>query len=153
MKRASERLGALHGVCKILVAGWPPPIPDLPEDQRQSRKRFTGLTAGGHELGGVRNQAHVLARRARAILPDHLIVFEVADARPVGGMNSFPEVSSSGGLARSVNPLLPRSNEADGIWRLQFFQGRAPRPIAEERHGHPDDGSGNDHPEQYGGAH
>ena len=41
-------------------------------------------------------------------------------------MNGFPEVSARGGLAGSVNPLLPRSNEGDGFGRLQFFQGRAP---------------------------
>src|SRR5258708_12887650 len=96
LKLASERLNTSHGVCKILIAGWPPPVPELLKSHRQSRKRFPGFPARRRELRGVGNRAHVLTRRARAILPHHAAVFQVRDTCPVPRMNTLPQISPPG---------------------------------------------------------
>src|SRR5258707_10663420 len=148
LKLASERLNTSHGVCKILIAGWPPPVPDSLKSHRQSRKRFPGFPARKRELRGARNRAHVLTWRARAILPHHPAVFQVRDARPVRRMNGFPEISTHGGFPGNPDPLLPRSNEGHGIRRRQFFQNRASRPVPEQHHSQPHNHCKDDRPKQ-----
>src|SRR5258708_31593405 len=153
MKLASERLNTSHGVCKILIAGWPPPVPDLLKSHRQSGKRFPGFPARKRELRGARNRAHVLTRRARAILPHHPAVFQVRDARPVRRMNGLAEISTHGGFPGNPDPLLPGANEGDGIGGRQFSQNRASRPVAEEHYSQPHNHGEDDRPKQYLGSH
>src|SRR5258708_21518024 len=153
LKLAAERLNTSHGVCKILIAGWPPPVPDLLKSHRQSRKRFPGFPARKRELRGARNRAHVLTWRARAILPHHPAVFQVRDARPVRRMNGFPEISTHGGFPGNPDPLLPGANEGDGIGTRQFFQTRASRPVAAQHYSQPHNHCEDDRPKQYLGSH